>query len=317
MTHFRTFRNDDPPGLLRVWNEAFTGRSTVPLRSAALLEVFLLGKPYFDPAGLVVAEEQGDVIGWALCGFGPDAAGAGLDPSTGVVCVLGVLPDRRRQGLGSELLRRCEGYLRGRGARVLLAGPMAPRNPFTFGVYGGSQSPGFLASEPGTGLLLTRLGYRPAETMLVLQRHLDRPFNVIDGRFPALRKRFEVRPLPRHGTAGWYREAALGPIEVEGFRLEERSTGRAVGHAQVWEMDPYSQRWNEQAVGVLRCEVEEGHRRQGLARLLLGNVLRHYHDQYFTLVEAQVRQEDAAALALLRGLGFQQVDAGHAYRRDQ
>ena len=52
--------------------------------------------------------------------------------------------------------------------------------------------------------------------------------------------------------------------------LEERATGRAVGHAQVWEMDPYSQRWNEQAVGVLGFDVAEGYRRQGLARLSRG-----------------------------------------------
>ena len=101
------------------------------LKDGAAEGVFVLGKPYFDPTGLVLAEEQGDVIGWALAGFGPDAAGTCLDPSTGIVCVLGVLPDRRRRGIGAELLRRCEDYLRGRGAQVLLAGPMAPRRRTT------------------------------------------------------------------------------------------------------------------------------------------------------------------------------------------
>ena len=64
---------------------------------------------------------------------------------------------------------------------------------------------------------------------------------------------------------------------------------------------------------VRKARVPQG-RRQGLARLLLGNVLRCYHDQYFTLVETQVREHDAAALSLFRGLGFQQIDAGHLYR---
>src|SRR5262249_15630081 len=97
--------------------------------------------------------------------------------------------------------RHSEAFLRTRGAREIFAGPMAPLNPFTFGIYGGSQSPGFLESDRTIGPFLQRRGYRIVETQLVLQRHLDRPFNVIDGRFPALRRRFEVKQLPRRGAA--------------------------------------------------------------------------------------------------------------------
>jgi ribosomal protein S18 acetylase RimI-like enzyme len=313
VTRFRTFRNGDPPGLLRIWNEAFTGRSGVPLRTTSLLEYFLLAKPYFDPEGLIVAEED-DLVGCGLCGFAPNAAGTALDLGTGCLCLLGVLPSYRRRGIGTELLRRCEDYLRGRGAKVLLAGPMAPNNPFTFGIYGGSQSPGFLDSD-GAGPFFEHRGYRVAETALVMQRHLDRPFNVIDGRFPALRKRFEVRQLQRRGTGPWYVEGVRGPLEVEAFRIEERGTNAVAGRVLVWEMEPYSQRWNEHPVGLLHVRIEEPFRRQGVARLLLGNVLRFYHDQYFTLVEAQVPAGDAAALGLFRGLGFKQIDTGHVYRR--
>lgn len=314
MIHFRTFRNDDPPGLLRSWNEAVSGRGAAALRNTSLLEYLVLAKPYFDPTGLHVAVVEGILAGWALAGFGTNAAGTGLDFSRGVICILVVLPSYRRQGIGTELLRRSQGYLRERGAREVLAGPMAPLNPFTFGIYGGCQSPGFLDSDRTIGPFLQRHGYRVVDTQLVLQRHLDRPFNVIDGRFPALRRRFEVKQLPRRGTAGWYQECVRGPLEIEGFRLEEKGTGRVVGRALVWEMDSFSPRWNEHPVGILHVEIEEDLRRQGLARLLLGNLLRCYHDQYFTLVEAQVREHDAPALGLFRGLGFQQVDAGHLYR---
>jgi ribosomal protein S18 acetylase RimI-like enzyme len=52
-----------------------------------------------------------------------------------------------------------------------------------------------------------------------------------------------------------------------------------------------------------------------VARLLLGNVMRFLHDQYFTLIETQVSPDNPAAVGLFRGLGFQQIDAGHQYRR--
>src|SRR5262249_15630082 len=124
--------------------------------------------------------------------------------------------------------------------------------------------------------------------------------------------RGEAAAAPRRrGTAGWYQECVRGPLEIEGFRLEEKVSERPAGRALVWEMDPFSARWNEHAVGILHVQVDEAFRRQGLARLLLGNVLRYYHDQYFTLVESQPREQDTACVALLRGLGFHQVDVGH------
>ncbi len=314
MIHFRTFRNTDPPALVRIWNEAAGGRGVAPLRSASLLEYFLLAKPYFDPAGLLVAEDDGVLAGWALAGFGPAAGEGALDTSSGVVCLLAVLPGHRGRGVGTGLLRHCEAYLRGRGAREVFAGPQEPLNPFGFGIYGGSGSPGFLDSDRSLGPFLQRLGYRPARTVLVLQRHLDRPFTVIDGRFPSLRKRFEVRQVLKRGAATWFQEGVRGPLEVEEFVVEEKGTGRAAGRVLVWEMEPFVGPWNEHPVGVLHVEVDEAQRREGLARLLLANVLRFYHDQYFTLAEAHAPQGDAAAAGLLRGLGFQQVDAGHLYR---
>src|SRR5262249_52669988 len=185
---YRTFRNGDPPGLVHVWNDAFTGRGTVPLRNTTLLEYFVLAKSYFDPAALQVALDDRQLVGWALSGFAPDAARRALDPTIGVLCALGVLPSYRRRGIGTELLRRSEDYLRQRGARTLYAGALPPANPYGFGLYGGSQSAGFLESNDTIGPFLKKRGYEVSDSVVVLQRHLDRPFNIIDGRFPALRK---------------------------------------------------------------------------------------------------------------------------------
>src|SRR5205823_3212077 len=127
-------------------------------------------------------EENGVIVGWALCGFGPNQSRSDLDRTTGILCILGVLPSHRHKGVGTRLLNLAEDYLRRQGATTLLAGPMAPLNPYTFGVYGGANSPGFLESSESLGPFLLRHGYAVAETMLILQRHLDRPFNIIDGR---------------------------------------------------------------------------------------------------------------------------------------
>jgi ribosomal protein S18 acetylase RimI-like enzyme len=315
--HYRAFRNADPPALVEVWNACFPGRGAVPLRGntrTTLLEYLTLAKPYFDPAGLILARADAAVVGLVHAGFGADAAVRTLDPATGIVATLGVVPAYRNQGVGGELLRRAEAYLTERGARRLFAGPYRWDNPFTFGLYGGSQAPGFLDSDPLAGLFFLRRGYVAAEGGRVLQRRLDPPPNVADGRFPALRSRYEILGGPWR-SATWWQECVIGPVEIQEYELRDRASGRVAGRALAWVMDTFGPRWGEHAVGVLGLEVVPELRRRGLARFLLSQLLRHFHEQFFGLVEVQVPAGAEPAEGLLAGLGFQAVDAGRRYRR--
>ena len=58
MISYRRFLNTDPPALVDVWNETAAGRGSYPLKSSSLLDKWILSKPYFDPEGLIVAEEN-------------------------------------------------------------------------------------------------------------------------------------------------------------------------------------------------------------------------------------------------------------------
>jgi len=312
---YRAFRNTDPPGLVNVWNESFTSRGAVALRSATLLEYFLFAKSYFDPEGLIVADDDGKAVGFALAGFGPTDDGGRLDPTTGVVCALGVVPARRKQGVGSELASRAEDYLRRRGARAIHAGPMPPWNPFTFGLYGGSQSPGFLDSDAPARPFFERRGYAPHTTRLVFQRTLERPPVVTDGRFAAYRPRYEIQVGPLRETT-WWQECVYGPLEMHDYRLTEKTTGRWAARAALWEMEPFGPTWNEHAVGVAALEVVPDMRRKGLGKFLMAQILRHLHEQFFTVAEMQAPETNGPAADLIRGLGFTQVDRGVSLRRE-
>lgn len=315
MIHYRTFRNTDPPGLVHVWNECFTGRGATLLTANILLEYFAFAKPYFDPAGLTLAVDGDRTVGFCLAGFGPSPGGDAISQQTGIICSLAVLPEYRRQGVGAALLERSEAYLRERGATELLAGAQSPLNPYTFALYGGSDSPGFLESDRGAGAFLEKHGYKRQRTCLVLQRSLERPFTISDPRFLDHRNRYDIHAGPQHGSS-WFRECVLGPIEMHEYRLIEKATSKVVGRAAVWEMETYRPRWNEHSIGLTELEVLPDLRRQGLAKFLVSQALRHLHEQFFTLVEAQIPANNTAALALYKGLGFAQVDAGHRYRRD-
>jgi ribosomal protein S18 acetylase RimI-like enzyme len=317
VVQYRRFRNTDPPRLVEVWNEAFTGRGAVRLRTSSPLERHVFAKPYFDPDGLIVAEEDGVCAGYAHAGFGPSAGGSALSTEAGVACAVGVRPRFRRRGIGSELLRRCEDYLRRRGAVKLYAGPQEPLSPFYLGLYGGSDLPGFLASDPHAAPFLARNGYRPVRRVLVFQKKLSQALKVLDPRFLGHRQHFEVREDVRLRLDSWWRECVFGLIEPLDFYLYDRPSGARAAQALVWEMEGFSCLWNQPTVGLTGIEVRPEFRRLGAAKFLVAQLLRRIQEQYFELVEAQAHEDDAASVGLLRGLGFTQVDTGQLYERQE
>jgi ribosomal protein S18 acetylase RimI-like enzyme len=313
---YRAFRNDDPPHLVRIWNEAFPGRAAYLLRSSAPLEAWVFSKPYFDQRGLIIASDDGFPVGFTHAGFGPNADESALDPSRGVTCILAVVPSHRKHGVGAGLLQHSEEYLISHGARELFAGPMRPLNPFYFGLYGGSDSPGFLTADIEAGPFFERAGYAVHRTCHVFHRKLDQPAPIIDSRFTGLRRRFDAQVLPRTKMGTWWEECLLGQLEPIELRLEERKTSELAARATFWEMDGFSWRWNYPAAGIIDVFVRPDLRRQGLGKYLLSQLLRHLQEQYFGLAEVQAIEDNTSAIALFQSLGFEQVDTGRQYRKD-
>jgi len=315
VVNYRKFRNTDPPALVEIWNEAFSGRGAVRLKTSSPLERHAFAKPHFDPAGLIIAEENGTSVGFCHAGFGPNREEKALDRAAGVTCLIGVRPAQRRHGIGSELLRHSEAYLRERGAKQLFAGPMRPLDPFYLGMYGGSDVPGFLTSDTAAEAFLAHHGYRPARTSLVFQRRLKQPSKIFDARFVAHRMRFEVRIAPRLSRMSWWQECVFGLVEPLEFVLEEKPGDKFAGRMLAWEMEGFSWRWHMPSVGICLLEVREDLRRQGVAKFFLAQVLRYVQEQFFELAEIHVQEPNEPAVRLCRSLGFEQVDVGRQYER--
>jgi ribosomal protein S18 acetylase RimI-like enzyme len=315
---YRPFNNFDPPAILDIWNDCFPNRGAYPINNAnQSLERWLFSKPYFDPAGLILALDGTDRVGFAHGGFGPNEEMTGVATDRGMVCALAVRSSHRRRGIGSELLHRCEQYLTGRGATTLYAGPIKPLNPFYFGLYGGCDTPGFLTSDAAAGPFFEYHGYHGVSTVLVFQRKLDQPLPSSDPRFPALKRRYEMQMLPRAAVVSWWNECLLSGLEPVEFRLEDKLTGVPAARATVWEMEGFSWRWQHPAAGVLDLQVRPDLRHQGIGRYLLTQVIRYLQDQYFGVLEIQAPERNPAAVGLCRVLGFQQVDVGRSYRRQE
>ncbi|GAA0979909.1 hypothetical protein GCM10009555_045540 [Acrocarpospora macrocephala] len=111
----RAFRPGDGPAIALAWTAAAPGDGITYNR---FRDLFLLDRN-FDAAGLLVAEQDGDVVGAA---YGVrrliPADGADLEPDSGWIPFFFVIPRARRQGLGSRLVRAVMEWLAGKGAKT-------------------------------------------------------------------------------------------------------------------------------------------------------------------------------------------------------
>ncbi len=312
---FRSFRNYDPPRLLRLWHLCEPGRGAARPFSTDAFEVSTFAQPYFDPQGLIVAELHNELIGFVHAGFGFTSDQNALDYSCGVICVIMVRPDFRRQGIGRELLRLAEEYLTQHGARSICAGQFRHCDPFYFGLYGGARPSGFLDSDQLAAPFFTSLGYQPAETFGVHQRDLTIKRDPVSMRVMAIRRKTElvVADQPEQPTYWWYTH--LGRLESLRFRLTEKKSGQPLAAITVIGLDHYIPTWNERAIGLVDMFVAEDVRGQGYGQALLVETVRHLRQELISRAEIHAPDSNQIVNKAIEAAGFERLETGTVYRK--
>ena len=317
MTTFRTARNDDVPALAGLWNrgtpEAGVAR---PLKPRELGDA-AFAHQYFDLKRLILAVEEGRPVGFAHSGFGPiDPAGPSHrpDPALGTVAMVVVDPQADADRIGPALVEHAAGSLRERGAEVLYAGGQYPVNPFYWGIYGGSEFSGILQGHEAFRRAVVRQGFREVSRSVLMELDLvgvsDPAF---DPRSLLLRRRFRVRIEPDCLFDRWWDALALGATFATAFRLEA-GHGQVVARATTWDMAGFERLDGRLKVGLVDVDVDLQHRRQGLGRYLIREVIRHHVSRGIHALCVQTRAENEPARELYRGLGFREVDEAVLYR---
>lgn len=101
-----------------------------------------------------------------------------------------------------------------------------------------------------------------------------------------------------------------GTLEPSELRVFDRMTGLPAARAIVWELEGFSWRWGCPSAGIYDVQVRPDLRRQGLAKLVLLDILHFLQEQFFGIAELQAPADDAAALGLAKSMGFEAVDTG-------
>jgi ribosomal protein S18 acetylase RimI-like enzyme len=281
-----------------------------------LLEQQVLSKAYFDRQGLIVAEEGGKLVGFAHAGFGPTDDLMGLSTEAGQTAMLMVAPHPSRDAIADQLLARSQQYLRQQGARLLYGGGIFPLNPFYLGLYGGSELPGVLESHRELVELFQRAGYREIDRSVIF--HIDlagfRP--IVQRRQLQVRRAYRVEVVFDPPEDNWWLACCRSPAEYTRYQLTVIGGGPVCGQLAVWSMEPLSHSWGVPAAGLVDVRIDEKLRRQGLATHLLGETLRQLRSQGIARVEVQAMQQNVAARGLYQKLGFQEVEQGLVFRKE-
>ncbi|MGC1274596.1 MAG: GNAT family N-acetyltransferase [Planctomycetaceae bacterium] len=317
MIEYRRFHNSDPPRLVSLWHDARLGRGAAAGFSTDAFELLNFSQRYFDRDGLIVAvdTERDDLAGFVHAGFGPNDDQSALDTGVGVICASIVRSDRRRQGIGRELVRRAETYLRDRGAETILAGPAAPFDPFYVGLYGGSQPSGFLESDEIAAPFFTALGYEPIERFAVLQRDLQTGRDPMSFKVVTIRRKTQLGMThgPDHPT--WWWMTRYGRLDTLRFVLVPKAGGDPIAGVTILGLDLYLPKWQERVIGLTDLTVSQDERRKGYGQALLLEVAKRLREELVNKLEAHIAEMNSAALLTFESAGFSRVDTGVVYRK--
>jgi GNAT superfamily N-acetyltransferase len=314
LVHVRSFRNGDLPSLVRLWNEAGLGRGAAPATPVEIFENAVCNRSYFDPRGCLIAEKDGQVAGFGLAGLAVRADRMALDPTRGVVCFVIVHPTMRRQGIGSELVRRLEQYLRTRGVATIEAGPHRGADPYGFGLYGGARPSGFLRSDPLAEPFFLKMGYEAIATYQIHQRDLTQARDPTSARLISIRRQTELASDERPDSPTWWWYEQYGRSEAFRFHLRLKRTGEPVASINVVRLDQYTPIWGVTAVGLVDLDVPAEYRGKGYGQTLLIEAGRQLRQQLVARAEISLPSESPTGIKASTNAGFLFVDEGVAYR---
>jgi GNAT superfamily N-acetyltransferase len=283
--------------------------------TAGLLEQLVLAKPYFDPAGLIVALHDSKPVGFVHAGFGPTDDLRSIDRDSGTTYQLLLRADHQDDGLAAEMLARSEEYLRERGAKLSYAGGIRPLNAFYLGLYGGSELPGILNGDAIFHRACVRRGYKEVDRVAILQLDLACFRAPISRTLRQLRREMTCQEIPSPPIRSWWEGCTTGAFERVRFLVTRPSSCDSIADVWFWDIEPLSTAWGSPAAGMFDLDVAGNERRKGLATFLLVEAFERLRSRGVLLVEAQTMQHNLPALALYGKLGFKRLDEGIVYRK--
>jgi GNAT superfamily N-acetyltransferase len=251
-------------------------------------------KSSFDPAGLFVAVEGGEVVGWIHACVAPGSEG-GHDPGRRVARIRMLIFPRDRLKVGAALVSAATAWLRPQAEGEIEALHAKAGYPFYRGLWMGGE-PMCPATLPHVQLALEVGGYKLTQESIFMIAEMATP---PEGIAPAPGVELEAYETPmRHEGM---RESWIG-FEPMGIRA--RVDGEPAGNIS-WVLIPYvADRLGAPCMNIWGLGVPEAHRRGGIATALVARAMVQAHRQGARFASVGTQLWNAPAHATYAKLGF-------------
>ncbi|TWU46358.1 hypothetical protein Poly51_57540 [Rubripirellula tenax] len=306
MPIIRSFRNGDLPSLTNVWMAHWSAIGTPPQVNLPRLEQATVARTFFDPGGLLVAEQGGEVVGWSHFAASADDGAATIM----AVCSLPNLGIDIARDLLTEMLIR----IRAHGFTKIGAGIVrddwfgyAGLEPLGHGIGVSVKDERFVATLREAGFVerfavhrmeVGTMFYRPPVSREALQ--LRRSAKIESCR---------LLPPDRRRSSG------LSHIDIERYQLIDRSS-TVLAVVDFWFSDPEAEVLSP-STAIL--DLGDAHNRGELSSAesyLIAAALQSLESRNIRTVQTTVDSEKKTLSQQLGKICFESTDEGAVWGLD-
>ncbi len=311
----RTFRNTDAPSICSVWNQHYADQPADFKLDSQLLELFCLGKPYFDGETFWIAEKDGTVVGFLHAGPHSNQAQDEIDSSSLSISAFCVRPHSSDKEVASQLIQTCSHAARKLGAREVFFKPTLPDCPFYLGLGPAHSMAGATKADARACQWLTASGFSPETPTSLWELSLADYAPPIDRTQIQVRRTASVSRQVEEPELSWWIACILGHTEPTSFQLTHRQERRVLAEILYWMLSPELNTTSESIVWLWTPDMlrESGWADQLL--FLLAESLREFQSERVDVVRAVTPAHENSLAAILRRLGFSPIENGLVFRQ--
>lgn len=335
----RTFRNTDVDSICNVWNTHFADSGFESRLSPLRLELCCLAKPYFDPAALLIAEADGQVVGFVHLASLPNATFDDVADGTMAISALCVTPHPNETEVATGLLERCGRIAVENSMRELRFKPMLPNCAFYLGFGPADSMIGATSGEHRACSWIQQAGFQPLRPTNQWELELSKFHPPADRLQIQIRRSAHVDRQVDEPMLPWWQACVLGHTEPTAFQLTDRVQRRVLNECLFWTVAPELQSvpasvawlWpptieptpgseaakpgSEAATPASEAATPAASANHRLV-FLLAESLREFQTENIDLVRTVSLANDGTASQLLKRLGFKPIQSGVVFSKN-
>ena len=318
----RSFRNEDPPRLLQLWQKTQLRRDHfAPLLSLSLnqFQAQMLGLPMLDTRSILLAFDNDTPVGYVHTTFTPSQDGHFFDYTTGQICFLCVDPHYSDvPGAAATLIQAGEKYLSDLGAQKIFGGSPPPSAPFYTGFYSGGEAVGILHLDKTAANAFRTAAYQIHQKTAWFHFDLRNYTAVIPAETIDYYDEFEVEINETPVAKTWWEGCAF----TNGLWFDATAylaqTNRPVARLRTRITYPDTENFLTMYGGtwlasLMELRVHPEFMEGGIEKHLLRELIRYLvaHNQVIQIEAHAV--EDSPLFTLLRNQSWQERDSGYVF----